>query len=488
MALCTQGCDIMGKNIPFCFFASFVILIFILNPLHVTGESLTHSSEGYLPLQATAAILVEQTTGRVLYSRNPHARMYPASTTKLLTALVAIQHLDLDTVVVVGPEIRGMPVGFATNLHAESETITVDVLLKALLIRSSNEAGRILAIETVRTIDDNRSLQYSEAKTRFSQLMNQMAHSLGATNSNFNNPYGLHSEFHYTTAYDMALIGRAFMEVPELVGISAIREFEGDSLGNRFHPQAYVRQYSWTNTNLMLPGAAFGHPYIIAGRTGFTTPAGHCFVGGAYHNGLSLVSVVLYSQEPARWQDTRVLIDHGFINYAFREIATEGTLLATAIVENPRLGDSNTLEVLLQERHVALLGRAEYASIQRELVFDPLLLVEAYTGIAHDAESVILRAPIEEGAAVGTVVYKVFGEIIFSTPAIAARAVYERTFDSDMDYYLSMIFGNIFTRRALPYWFAVLGTLFGVVNLILAITISRRARRLNNWHTPPRRR
>jgi len=460
----------------------------LLTPTQAVMANATSRGEWELSLQAEAAILVEQTTGRVLYSRNAHARMYPASTTKILTALVAIQHLDMDTVVVVGQEIRGMPAGFATNLHAEGETITVEVLLKALLIRSSNEAGRILAIETIRTIDDNRGIQYSEAKTRFSQLMNQTARSLGATNSNFNNPYGLHSEFHYTTAYDMALIGRAFMEVPDLVRISAIKEFEGNSLGGQLQdlPQAYVRQYSWTNTNLMLPGATFGHPYIIAGRTGFTTPAGHCFVGGAYHNGLSLVSVVLYSEEPARWQDTRILIDHGFINYAFREIATEGTHLATVMIENPRRGDLGVLDILSVEGHIELLGRAEYAAIQREIIFDPLLLVEADTAYGNDTTT--LRAPIVESATVGTVVYSISGETVFSAPVIAATAVYERTFDSDMDYYLSMIFGNIFTRRALPYWFGIFGTLFGIVNLILAITISRRARRLNNWHTPSRHR
>ena len=452
------------------------ICIFILLPItNVQGASQE------LPLQAHAAILVEQTTGQVLYSRNAHTQMYPASTTKMLTALVAVQHLDMDTIVIVGPEIRGMPAGFATNLHVEGETITVGVLLKALLIRSSNEAGRILALETIRTVENQRNISYSDAKTRFSRLMNDKAHSLGAANSNFNNPYGLHSEFHFTTAYDMALIGRAFMEVPLLVEISAMREFVGDSLDGRLHPDSNVRQYSWTNTNLMLPGAAFGHPYVIAGRTGFTTPAGHCFVGGAYHNGLALVAVVLYSQEPHRWQDTRILFDHGFFNYAFREIAAENEVLTTVTIENPRLGDLDTLEVHLQEGHTALLSRREYSAIIREIVFDPLLLVE-------DAAEITLRAPITENSAVGSVLFQIDGATIFTGTAIAARPVYERTFDSDMDFYLAMFVDNIFTRRALPYWFGVIGTLFGFLGFGLAITISRRARRQERWHTlEPRR-
>ena len=456
-------------------FVYFLLFTIILSPLSVRGQN-------QLPLQASAAILVEQTTGRVLYSSNAHAQMYPASTTKLLTALLVERHLDLDEIIVIGQEIRGMPAGFATNLHAEGETITVRVLLKAMLIRSSNEAGRILALEVIRTVDGRRNISYSDAKPRFSNLMNEKAYSLGAVNSNFNNPYGLHSEAHFTTAYDLALIARAFMNVPVLMEIAGMRYFEGDSLGGRYYPGANVRQYSWTNTNLMLPGAAFGHPYILGGRTGFTTPAGHCFVGMAYHNGLALVSVVLYSVEPDRWQDTRVLIDYGFLNYHFREIATEGQLLETVIIENPRLGDVNTLDVFLPEGHTELLSHAEFTAIRQEITFDPLLLAD------HDGNYTMLRAPIENGEAVGVITFQTGNNVIFHAPVIAGRQVYERTFDSDMDYYIEMILDNIFTRRALPYWFGVFGTLFGIVGMSLAFSASRRARNQSRWDIPDPRR
>ena len=434
---------------------------------------ISQAAAAELPLTATAAILVEQTTGEVIYSRNPHARMYPASTTKMLTALVAVEHLSMDTVVFVGPEIRSMPAGFATNLHMEGETITVRVLLKALLIRSSNEAGRILAIETIRTIDNNRNITYNEAKPRFSQLMNEYARALGATNSNFNNPYGLHSEFHYTTAYDMALIGRAFMDSDEIRAISAMPTFEGDSLGGQYFASANVRNYSWVNTNLMLPGTTFGHPYIVGGRTGFTTHSGHCFVGGANRNGFGLVAVVLYSQEPARWADTRMLLDHGFFNYYFRQVAEDGQFLTAVEIENPRLGDDNSLDIYLYSGYNTLINRA--TEVTYEIIFDPILLC------AYSAET-ILRAPIEEGEMVGSVIFSAGNEIIFSSPAIAARTVYPRTFDSDMDHYMSMILDNIFTRRGLPYWFGFLGLVIGIVGITLAISAKRKARGLSNWH------
>jgi len=329
-------------------------------------------------------------------------------------------------------------------------------------------------MEVARLVENRRNISYNEAQAIFSRLMNAYAANLGATDSNFNNPYGLHNEAHFTTAHDMALIGRAFMQNPTLAQISATRVFSGDSLGGASHPQEQTRTFTWTNTNLMLPGATHGHPYVTGGRTGFTTPAGHSFVSGAYHNGLELIAVVLYSREPERWQDTRILIDHGIFNFSFREIASEGYLVYNAIIENPRLGDNDTLHILLQHGYTALLSHAEYAEIEQIFTFDPLLLVE------HEGEYTKLRAPIEAGEAVGTVTFQVpsTGEVIFSTSLLAARQVYERTFDSDMDYYIAMIRNNIFTRRALPYWVAFFGVLFGLLGVFMAITVSRRARKL----------
>jgi len=456
------------------------IIIFLL-AIAILMPPLNVNAQTELPLTASAVVLMEQTTGRVLYSRNANVQKYPASTTKMLTALVVVQHLNLDDIVVVGQEIRSVPPDFLRVGHFEGETITVRMLLHALLIPSGNESAMVLATEVARVVENRRNIPYAQAQTIFSRLMNEKAHSLGATDSNFNNPYGFHSNSHFTTAYDMALIGRAFINNPILAEISATRTFSGDSLEGMSHPQGQVRNYSWTNTNLMLPGAPHGHPYVTGGRTGFTTPAGHSFVGTAYHNGFALVASVLYSREPDRWQDTRVLMDYGFNNFDFREVAAQGQLLDTITIENPRRGDFDTLDIYLSEGHVALLSRTEYANMRRTITFDPLLEVE------HDGEGIILRAPIEEGAVVGMVVFQTGGEIIFSAQALAARYVAERTFDSDMDYYIAMVTDNIFTRRALPYWFGIFGTLFGILGIWLALSASSKARRLERWGSPTKR-
>lgn len=435
-----------------------------------------------LQLDSPSVILVEQTTGRVLYARNERERRYPASMTKMLTALIVVEYLELDDIIIVGDEIRNMPAGFATNVHFEGETITVRTLLYSLLVRSANETGRVLALNVARQRDGRRNIQYSQAEHTFSVMMNETARSLGALGTQFNNPFGHHSENHFTTAYDLAIITRAFMDNQLLAEIAGTRIFEGDSLGDVYYEEPNVREYLWTSSNKMLPHAPHGHPYIIGAMAGFTTPAGHVFAGAAYNNGLHFVTVVMGGTDTARWQDTRRLMDYGFNNFRFREIARAGEVIETVIIKNLRLGDDETLKVLLSQDNTALLSHAEYAALTRIITFDPLLYVETYDASPTHA---MLRARIEEGMVIGTISFATNGDVLFEAPVLAGRAVEERNFDSDMDYYLALFFTNVFTRRALPYWFGVFGTLFGIFGIIIAV--KARAARSSGFLSEKRR-
>ena len=418
-----------------------------------------------LELDSPSVILVEQSTGRILYSRDERARKYPASLTKMLTALISVEYLDLEQEIIVGQEIRNMPPGFASNIHYEGETINVEMLLRAMLIRSSNETGRVLALNIVRQQEDQRDIQFSQAERIFSNMMNEKARSLGAVGTNFNNPFGSHSENHFTTAYDMAIITKAFMSNPILAEIAGTRTYEG-----------------WTNTNQMLPNAPHGHPYIIGAKAGFTTPAGHSFAAAAEFGDVKLISVVMGGTETGRWQDTRRLMDYGFFNFTFHEISQQGQFLETKEVENPRLGESPDIEIISSESHFAFISHAEYATLERTITLDPSFYTE--TEILDEygnAETVIkLLAPIEYGAEIGFATYSAGGFVFLQTPVLAGRAVYERNLDSDMDYYFSM-FLRIFSRPALPYWFGVFGIAFGFLGIIIAIKTSRKAGRNAGW-------
>jgi D-alanyl-D-alanine carboxypeptidase (penicillin-binding protein 5/6) len=238
------------------------------------------------------------------------------------------------------------------------------------------------------------------------------------------------------------------MENPTLARISGTRVFE-----------------NWTSNNQMLPFAPLGYPYMLGGMTGFTNAAGHIFAGAARQEHLQLVTVVLGGTSDGRWLDTRRLMDYGFSNFRFREVARADELVATVAIQNPQMGETGYLDVVSTQGFTALLHRNTYAAIVRDITFDPLLYVEEAT----------LLAPIEQHMHVGEVTYTANGVTIFSAPIAAAETVYAQNFDSDMDYFLARIFGNIFSRQAVPYWFGVFGTIFGMVGIFLTLTADRRA-------------
>jgi D-alanyl-D-alanine carboxypeptidase (penicillin-binding protein 5/6) len=430
-------------------FRKFLLFLF----LSLLTFPLTVCANPPLQIDSPSVILTEQTTGRVLFAKNERERRYPASMTQLLTALLVVEYFNLDDVIIIGQEIRGMPAGFASNIPSEGEMVTVESLLHSMLIRNVNEAGRVFALNTVRWLEERENILYEEAERTFSVLLNEKAQALGAKGTHFNNPFGQHSENHFTTAYDIAIITRAFMDNHDLAKIVGTKTYEGGE-----------------STNQMLPNAPHGYAYIIGAKAGFTTPAGYVFAGAAYNNGLQLVSVTMGGTDAARWQDTRRLMDYGFNNFSFREIAQENAIVETVLIENPRLGDSGILEIVLSRSHSELLSQSEYTALSQKITYDPLLFV------GTESEESILRAPIEDGSRVGTIAFTT-GDIIIEIPVLASREVIERTFDSDMDYYLSRFFGGLFTRRALPYWFGFVGILIGVIGIFYAINTSRRAAR-----------
>ena len=450
-------------------------------------------------IQATAAILVEATTGRVLFGYNELERRYPASMTKMITALVVLDHLGPDEVLVIGPEINDMPSGYATNTHEVGESMTVRMLLKALMIRSGNEAGRTLALNVVRRTENDPDISYQDAKPIFSALLNARAEELGATGTSFDNPYGLHSAQHFTTAYDLALIARAYMEVPLLAEIAAMYSFEGDGVGGRNIPDALIREYSWINPNQTLPEGMFGHPYMTGIKTGFTTPAGECLAGAAYFNGLSLITIVFDSESPGRWLDTRRLMDYGFTNFAFREVVRAGEHIENVRITNPRRGEDDILAIHAYEPFTALLSNYEYENLTRVITYNLLLTppVRHYGDTYEDDYNdeyeyddglTLLLAPIEENATVGRLAFYIGEELLFATHLYAASSVLERSFDSDMDYMISNVMGNIFSVRGLPYWFAIGGTIIGFIGMGWALSLRRKLKEHDRWHKPrPRR-
>lgn len=282
-------------------------IILLINIDHVKAM-LQHADIGIggfwmsdpLRIEAEAAILIDEQTGEVIYAKNETKRLYPASTTKLLTALVALENLSPNETVSAGNEVEMHTPQEARAGLFYGQKLTVSELVGAMLVPSGNDAARTLAVFAAKKHSGNKDMQPEEGLAYFAELMNEKAKELGAVHSRFSNPHGLHDNGHYSTASDLALIAKAAREQ------SLIREVAGSSffaVGDRHFP----------NRNLLLNPEA-GHYYEGATglKTGFTDEAGYCLVSSAERSGRKLIAVVLHSSKDSVWQDSAAVLDYGF--------------------------------------------------------------------------------------------------------------------------------------------------------------------------------
>lgn len=250
-------------------------------------------------LSAECAVLIEASTGRLLYEKNANKRHAMASTTKIMTALVAAEHTPLDAVITVDPRAVGVE-GSSVYLQA-GQRYTMEALLHALLLQSANDAAEAIAYAVSGSIP------------AFATLMNERATALGLTSTHFENPHGLDGEAHYTTAKELALIAREALDHPALSEIFAKRRYVLTSLDGE-----NVRTLINHNKMLVLYDGAIGV------KTGYTKQCGRCLVSAARRDGLTLVAVTL--DAPSDWSDHRALLDYGFETYESRLIAGIGEL------------------------------------------------------------------------------------------------------------------------------------------------------------------
>ena len=254
-------------------------------------------------LYAVSAILMEASSGLVIFEKNADQIMYPASTTKIMTALLAIMCGDLDMTCTVSAEAVTFYEDDVTTADLrEGEELTLRDLLYATLVQSANDAANAVA-EAV-----------SGSISGFVDLMNEAAALYGCTNTHFVNPNGLHDDNHYTTARDMALITREALKDETFRKMVATTSYTCPRTN-------LMRARTWTNNNrLMIPSTSestnkYFYPDAIGVKTGTTSMAGYCFVGAAERDGVELISVVFFTGQNARWADTIKLFDYGFSQY-----------------------------------------------------------------------------------------------------------------------------------------------------------------------------
>lgn len=343
------------------------------------SENSPVTQTAYLPsgvpipsVSARSAILIDADSGATLCSKDPDKRMPMASTTKIMTALVAIENGEPEKKVNVSPLAVGVE-GSSVYLY-EGEHLTVEDLLYATLLESANDAATAIAVEIGGSVED------------FADMMNQKAAELGLKDTHFTNPHGLDDPEHYTTARELAIIAAAAMKNDKFREIVSTHKKTIPLNGTEG-----VRLL--INHNKLLKS----YDGAIGVKTGYTKKSGRCLVSAAERDGLNLICVTLSA--PDDWRDHKALLDYGFSAYESRLLAADGELAHIL----PVVGSDKEYVTLtnLGEIRATLPRSAPMAECRIET-----------TRFEY--------APISEGEVLGRVIYTVGGKTIASAPLYAS--------------------------------------------------------------------
>lgn len=369
-----------------------------------------------LEISAPIAILMDGRTGKILYEKHAYEKAYPASLTKMLTAIVVMENTNLTDIVTYDDDsATNMQEGYIVSNLTDGEQLTVEQMLNLLLICSYNDIAEVLAVHVSGSIE------------AFTELMNKKAEEIGCVNSHFTNAYGLHDENHYTTAYDMALISKEAMKHEALREIVAKIYF---TLGSTNKYSGADRIYNTTN-GILLSGNENGYYKYAKGiKTGFTTPAGSCLASYAIKDDMELYVVVLKcTNSDERNISVKTIFDYGFDKYENEEIAKAGENIQTIDIKGAT-SDTKKMNAVLEESVVALMDSEKDYTIQAQVQINENL-----------------KAPIAKGTQVGTVKYEIEG-ITYEANLIAGNDVEKShmlAFFIFLFLMLIMIFGTIKT-------------------------------------------
>ena len=290
----------MGKKVVFLL----TLCILLTSVLSVGAEPLT---EGGPDIKSTSAILVEAQSGRVVYEKEADAKAYPASTTKIMTALLAVENLDPATVLTASETAIQIDRDGSNMGILSGEELTVEQLLYGLLVHSANDAANVLAEAVAGEI------------SAFVDQMNIRAAELGMTGTHFVNTHGYHDEEHYTTARDLLKLATCAMENELFRKVVATGTYEIPPTNKYKEPRIL------SNSNCMVnPLRDHRYAYIGAAgiKTGHTSDAGACLVSYAERKGVAFYCVTLNA--PVEYEgnysflDTIALFDHGFNNFSYK--------------------------------------------------------------------------------------------------------------------------------------------------------------------------
>ena len=338
-----------------------------------------------LPLTSRAALLMEKTTGQILFAQNEHEKLEPASVTKIMTLLLTMDAIDsgvlaYDDVVTVSANAAGM--GGSQVFLAEGEQITVEELLKCVCVSSGNDAAVALA-EKVAGVTE-----------LFVEQMNNRARGLGMDDTHFVNPTGLTAEGHVTSAHDIALMSRELLtKHPDIRSFTTIWT---DSIRNG--------TFDLANTNKLIRR----YDGATGLKTGYTASAGYCISATAEREGMELIAVVMKGETAdKRNADAKALLNYGFSAYALVSAAPEEPLPTLPVT----MGETDSVSLTLPpDALTAVVEKAQAAALERRIDLP---------------ES--LPAPVRQGQQVGTLTLCSGDTELVTVPILAAEDAAERS-------------------------------------------------------------
>ncbi len=375
----------------------FICILFFVFSFCGSSFAVSNSSPN---VNAPVALLMDNNTGKIVYEKDAYKRMFPASTTKIMTAILALENCDLSDVATVSYDaIFTVPSGYSTASLQVGENLTIEQLLYVLLIPSANDAANVIAEHVAGSVSS------------FASMMNTKAHELGCKDTNFVNPNGVHAEDHYSTAYDLALIGRYAMKN------DIFRKFVSSYKYSLPITNKYDKDdRSFNNTNKLLnPKGSQYYSYTTGIKTGYTDAAKNCIVASAKKDDLELICVILGAGNDTptntnKFSDCKTLFEYGFKNYTNKLICAKDTVYKVVSPGNASQ-QTSSLNVLYENDINVFINNSD---INKD--FSPEL----------DFNEKKLKAPIAKGTVVGKISYTIDG-INYTTNLIAGQDIEENS-------------------------------------------------------------
>lgn len=310
-------------------------------------------------VSAQSAILMEANTGTILYAKNIDEKAYPASTTKIMTCLIAAENSSLhETVSFSHDAVFSLESGSSNIGIDPGEAMPMEECYYGIMVASANEVANAVAEHVAGSMD------------AFADMMNQKAGDLGCKNTHFVNAHGLYDDNHYTTAYDLALIARAFFDNEFLakVGNTASHHFEATA----HQPDDFISR----NKHKLITGE-LSYENIKGGKTGYTDEARQTLVTCAERNGMKLICVVMKEETPDQFTDTTALFDYGFTNFTIANVAENETAYQVKNIDffhssHDVFGNSDTLFSLNKNSFIVLPKTIDFDELSSKISYENL--------------------------------------------------------------------------------------------------------------------